>query len=103
MHLTKPYFLVLSKKFERLLRKNLLQSITNLALDPRRNVLLDEVLHHREVIAMQLSLILELFNLSIHSFFFLFKEISILFLIAKRSDSLLVCLQSLGVIFELLL
>ena len=103
MHLTKPYFLVLSKNFERLWRKNLLQSITNLALDPRRDVLLDEVLHHRKVITMQLSLILEQVNLFIYSFFLLFKEISILFFIAKRSDSRLVCLQSLGVVFELLL
>ena len=81
----------------------MLQGITNLALDPRRNVLLDEVLHHRKVITMQLSLMLELFNRFIDSFFFFFEEISILFLIAKRNDSLLVCLQSLGVIFELLL
>jgi len=52
---------------------------------------------------MQLSLMLELLNRFIDSFFFFFEEISILFLIAKRNDSLLVCLQSLGVIFELLL
>jgi hypothetical protein len=79
----------------------LLQGITNLALDPRRNVLLDEILHHRKVIAVQLSLILELFNRFIDSFFFFFEELSILFLIAERKDSLLVCLQPLGVIFEL--
>ena len=101
MHLAEPQLLVCSQNLGLLVRKDLLQCFTDLALYPHRNVFLNEVFHHCKVVSVCFSLRLKVQDLPVAAYFLLFGSVSVLFTVLQRTDVGAVGLQPLGVIGEL--
>ena len=102
MHFTKPELLISSQRLSLLVWKHLLQSLTDLTLNPHWYIFFNKVLNHGKVVSMSFSLRLQIQKLFIGLNSFSLKEFGIMLLKAKSIDIQLVLLQPLCMVFDLL-
>ena len=102
MHFTKPELLISSQRLSLLVWKHLLQSLTDLTLNPDWYIFFNKVLNHGKVVSMSFSLRLQVQKLFIDPNSFSLKEFAIMLLKPKSIDIQLVLLQPLCMIFNLL-